>query len=77
MPMTVVMRAGSGCECPRGLAGVTSDLQPHPQKDNGQDQVNKVDSVRGSVSRQHKDALSIGNALGARQDIACPGFLGC
>ena len=39
--VTVVTRARLGGECPRGLVGVTSDLQPHPEKDNGEGQVNK------------------------------------
>ena len=39
--VTVLTRAGPGGECPKGLAGVTSDLQPHPEIDNGGGQVNK------------------------------------
>lgn len=39
--VTVVTGARLGGKCPRGLAGVTSDLQPHPEKDNGGGQVNK------------------------------------
>lgn len=39
--VVVVTRAGPGGECPKGLAGVTSDLQSHPEKDNAGGQVKK------------------------------------